>query len=53
MLDSKYSFAGDSILGPVVLFFLNRPDSLLKICGGIGNRSYNSLIGKLDPILDP
>ena len=45
-LDSKYSFAGDSILGTVVFvfffFFFNRPDSLLKICGGIGNGSYNS-----------
>ena len=42
-LDSKYSFAGDSILVFVFFFFFfNRPDSLLKICGGTGNGSYNS-----------
>ena len=46
-LDSKYLSAGDSILGPVVFFVclfvcFNRPNSLLKIYGGIGNRSHNS-----------
>ena len=56
-LDSKYSFAGDSILGTVVFvffffFFLTDPTPFSRSVVGLG-MEVTTLSGKLDPMLNP
>ena len=55
-LDSKYSFAGDSILGTVVFvfffFFLTDLTPFSRSVVGLG-MEVTTLSGKLDPMLNP
>ena len=52
-LDSKYSFAGDSILVFVFFFFfLTDPTPFSRSVVGLG-MEVTTLSGKLDPILNP